>query len=73
MVGQSRSGLDRNAQRLTLAENDMNLPNSMTILRVFFVPLLVVVLFTRQLDWEIGRLPIIIGREFIATGLRNIK
>jgi CDP-diacylglycerol---glycerol-3-phosphate 3-phosphatidyltransferase len=30
----------------------MNLPNSLTILRIFFVPLLVVVLLTRQPNWE---------------------
>ena len=29
----------------------MNLPNSLTILRIFFVPLLVVVLLTRQPNW----------------------
>lgn len=31
----------------------MNLPNSLTILRIFFVPLLVVVLLTRQPNWEV--------------------
>jgi CDP-diacylglycerol--glycerol-3-phosphate 3-phosphatidyltransferase len=31
----------------------MNLPNSLTILRIFFVPLLVVVLLTREPNWEI--------------------
>jgi len=30
----------------------MNLPNSLTILRIFFVPLLVVVLLTRQPNWD---------------------
>jgi CDP-diacylglycerol---glycerol-3-phosphate 3-phosphatidyltransferase len=30
------------------AETEMNLPNSLTILRIFFVPLLVVVLLTRE-------------------------
>jgi CDP-diacylglycerol---glycerol-3-phosphate 3-phosphatidyltransferase len=32
--------------------NTINLPNSLTILRIFFVPLLVVVLLTRQPNWE---------------------
>jgi CDP-diacylglycerol--glycerol-3-phosphate 3-phosphatidyltransferase len=36
----------------------MNLPNSLTILRIFFVPLLVVVLLTRQPNWEIWGLPL---------------
>lgn len=31
----------------------MNLPNSLTILRIFFVPLLVVVLLTREPNWEV--------------------
>ncbi len=31
----------------------MNLPNSLTILRIFFVPLLVVVLLTREPNFEI--------------------
>lgn len=39
-------------------DNDMNLPNSLTILRIFFVPLLVVVLLTRQPNWEFWGLPI---------------
>jgi len=30
----------------------MNLPNSLTILRIFLVPLLVVVLLTRFPNWE---------------------
>jgi len=30
----------------------MNLPNSLTVLRIFFVPLLVVVLWTRQPNWS---------------------
>lgn len=30
----------------------MNLPNSLTVLRIFFVPLLVVVLLTREPNWE---------------------
>ncbi|HEV2289539.1 MAG TPA: CDP-diacylglycerol--glycerol-3-phosphate 3-phosphatidyltransferase [Candidatus Acidoferrales bacterium] len=30
----------------------MNLPNSLTILRIFFVPLLVVVLLTREPNWD---------------------
>ena len=36
----------------------MNLPNSLTILRIFFVPLLVVVLLTRQPNWNFGGVPI---------------
>jgi CDP-diacylglycerol---glycerol-3-phosphate 3-phosphatidyltransferase len=36
----------------------MNLPNSLTILRIFFVPLLVVVLLTRQPNWNVWGLPI---------------
>jgi len=41
-----------------LARNEMNLPNSLTILRIFFVPLLVVVLLTRQPNWDFWGLPI---------------
>jgi CDP-diacylglycerol--glycerol-3-phosphate 3-phosphatidyltransferase len=41
-----------------LPENQMNLPNSLTILRIFFVPLLVVVLLTRQPNWDFWGLPI---------------
>jgi len=36
----------------------MNLPNSLTVLRIFFVPLLVVVLWTRQPNWEFWGLPV---------------
>jgi len=36
----------------------MNLPNGLTILRIFFVPLLVVVLLTRQPNWDFWGLPI---------------
>jgi CDP-diacylglycerol--glycerol-3-phosphate 3-phosphatidyltransferase len=36
----------------------MNLPNSLTLLRIFFVPLLVVVLLTRQPNWKIWGLPV---------------
>jgi CDP-diacylglycerol--glycerol-3-phosphate 3-phosphatidyltransferase len=36
----------------------MNLPNSLTTLRIFFVPLLVVVLLTRQPNWDFWGLPI---------------
>src|SRR5580700_4825896 len=36
----------------------MNLPNSLTTLRICFVPLLVVVLLTRQPNWDIEGLPI---------------
>lgn len=36
----------------------MNLPNSLTILRIFFVPLLVVVLLTRQPNVELWGLPV---------------
>ncbi|HTR47612.1 MAG TPA: CDP-diacylglycerol--glycerol-3-phosphate 3-phosphatidyltransferase [Verrucomicrobiae bacterium] len=35
----------------------MNLPNSLTVLRIFFVPLLVVVLLTRQPNWSFFGLP----------------
>lgn len=35
----------------------MNLPNSLTVLRIFFVPLLVVVLLTRQPNWNFWGLP----------------
>jgi CDP-diacylglycerol--glycerol-3-phosphate 3-phosphatidyltransferase len=36
----------------------MNLPNSLTTLRIFLVPLLVVVLLTRQPDWDFWGLPV---------------
>jgi CDP-diacylglycerol---glycerol-3-phosphate 3-phosphatidyltransferase len=36
----------------------MNLPNGLTVLRIFFVPLLVVVLLTRQPNWNFWGLPI---------------
>jgi CDP-diacylglycerol--glycerol-3-phosphate 3-phosphatidyltransferase len=36
----------------------MNLPNSLTLLRIFFVPLLVVVLLTRQPNWKVWGLPV---------------
>src|SRR6202044_1865235 len=36
----------------------MNLPNSLTTLRIFFVPLLVVVLLTRQPNWDVKGFPI---------------
>ncbi|HXW63351.1 MAG TPA: CDP-diacylglycerol--glycerol-3-phosphate 3-phosphatidyltransferase [Candidatus Acidoferrales bacterium] len=36
----------------------MNLPNSLTVLRIFFVPVLVVVLLTRQPNWSFLGLPI---------------
>src|SRR5579872_189941 len=39
------------------AEAEMNLPNSLTILRIFFVPLLVVVLLTREPNLELWGLP----------------
>jgi CDP-diacylglycerol--glycerol-3-phosphate 3-phosphatidyltransferase len=41
-----------------LPENEMNLPNSLTTLRIFLVPLLVVVLLTRQPDWDFWGLPV---------------
>lgn len=41
-----------------LPGNEMNLPNSLTVLRIFFVPLLVVVLLTRQPNWNFFGLPI---------------
>jgi CDP-diacylglycerol---glycerol-3-phosphate 3-phosphatidyltransferase len=51
---------DDGAQRRirVVSGNDMNLPNSLTILRIFFVPLLVVVLLTRQPNWEFWGLPV---------------
>jgi CDP-diacylglycerol---glycerol-3-phosphate 3-phosphatidyltransferase len=36
----------------------MNLPNGLTTLRIFFVPLLVVVLLTREPNWDFWGLPI---------------
>ena len=36
----------------------MNLPNSLTTFRIFLVPLLVVVLLTRQPDWDFWGLPV---------------
>ena len=36
----------------------MNLPNSLTILRIFFVPILVVVLLTREPNLDVLGLPI---------------
>jgi CDP-diacylglycerol---glycerol-3-phosphate 3-phosphatidyltransferase len=39
-------------------ESHMNLPNSLTVLRIFFVPVLVVVLLTRQPNWNFAGLPI---------------
>src|SRR5271154_4910290 len=36
----------------------MNLPNSLTVLRIFFVPLLVVVLLTKEPNWNFWGLPI---------------
>jgi phosphatidylglycerophosphate synthase len=36
----------------------MNLPNSLTTLRIFFVPILVVVLLTRQPNIDLLGLPI---------------
>ena len=36
----------------------MNLPNSLTTLRIFFVPLLVVVLLTRQPNFDFWGLPV---------------
>ena len=42
---------------VSFSENEMNLPNSLTTLRIFFVPLLVVVLLTRQPNWNFWGLP----------------
>jgi CDP-diacylglycerol--glycerol-3-phosphate 3-phosphatidyltransferase len=36
----------------------MNLPNSLTILRIFFIPLLVVVLLTREPNWVFWGVPV---------------
>jgi CDP-diacylglycerol---glycerol-3-phosphate 3-phosphatidyltransferase len=41
-----------------LPVNHVNLPNGLTILRIFFVPLLVVVLLTREPNWNFWGLPI---------------
>ena len=38
--------------------NHVNLPNGLTILRIFFVPLLVVVLLTREPNWDFWGLSI---------------
>src|SRR5277367_1346288 len=43
---------------VSFSENEMNLPNSLTTLRIFFVPLLVVVLLTRQPNLDLWGLPI---------------
>jgi CDP-diacylglycerol--glycerol-3-phosphate 3-phosphatidyltransferase len=40
------------------SEIEMNLPNSLTVLRIFFVPLLVVVLLTRQPNWNFWGTPV---------------
>jgi CDP-diacylglycerol--glycerol-3-phosphate 3-phosphatidyltransferase len=45
----------------------MNLPNALTILRIFFVPLLVAVLVQRSLRIEIGSW--VITNEFVALGI----
>lgn len=47
--GRARGGM----VAVFFAETEMNLPNSLTILRIFFVPLLVVVLLTREPNVEI--------------------
>ena len=46
------------ASRAPFARTAMNLPNALTLLRIFFVPLLVVVLLTRQPNWRVWGLPI---------------
>jgi CDP-diacylglycerol--glycerol-3-phosphate 3-phosphatidyltransferase len=51
-------GATRYSPRQPFPGNEMNLPNSLTILRIFFVPLLVVVLLTRQPNWDFWGLPI---------------
>jgi CDP-diacylglycerol--glycerol-3-phosphate 3-phosphatidyltransferase len=42
----------------SFSENEMNLPNSLTVLRIFFVPLLVVVLLTGQPNWNFWGFPV---------------
>ena len=42
----------------------MNLPNALTLLRIFFVPLLVAVLVQKNLQFEING--IVVTNEFIA-------
>jgi CDP-diacylglycerol--glycerol-3-phosphate 3-phosphatidyltransferase len=36
----------------------MNLPNALTLLRIFFVPVLIVILLTRSPNIEVGRFPV---------------
>jgi CDP-diacylglycerol---glycerol-3-phosphate 3-phosphatidyltransferase len=45
------------ARGLSFAQSEMNLPNSLTILRIFFVPVLVVVLLTGKPNLEFWGLP----------------
>ncbi len=40
------------------AERDMNLPNSLTVLRIFFVPVLVVILLRCEPNWAFWGLPV---------------
>ena len=43
----------------------MNLPNSLTLARIFLVPLLVVVLLTKFNGWE----PLVVSKELLAAGI----
>ena len=46
----------------------MNLPNSLTLARIFLVPLLVVVLLTKFNGWE----PFVISKELLAAGIFGV-
>src|SRR3972149_4496114 len=54
----------------------MNLPNSLTVARIFLVPLLVVVLLTefegRMVLGQAWMVAIVVGREFAVTVLRSL-
>ena len=45
-------------ERRGQSENEMNLPNSLTTLRIFFVPLLVVVLLTPPTEFRLVGTPL---------------
>jgi len=59
--GQSRVERARARQGKQPPERAMNLPNSLTILRIFFAPLLVVVLLTREPNLVVWGLPVHFG------------
>jgi CDP-diacylglycerol--glycerol-3-phosphate 3-phosphatidyltransferase len=54
----SRPAIIGQQPRDLVGEAEMNLPNSLTILRIFFVPLLVVVLLTKEPNLSFWGLPI---------------